>query len=270
MYVETVNTPTIIDSSRTNIPSIINTHSIDINHQVPFEDKSMLKLALSEFVGSFIFIYIAIAGVNQCVLTSLESESDVNQIQVAICFALGLTSGVCLSKYSGGHLNPAISFSIYLFEYNFTFNHLVIYMISQLTGGICAGLLSILIYYSWLDKYNDELVVGTYGTLRNPNNDIFPAIIDQFIGSLLLMFGIMNVSNIRCKPFIIGLILGGLALFQGSNGFAFNMARDLGPRIASTILFGSISFSSMDYWFYIPIIIPFLGAPVGYLLSYYI
>lgn len=215
-----------------------------------------------EFLGTFAFVYISLAGVNQTVLSGSNS-----QLEVAICFAVGLTTGIYIAGKSGGHLNPAVSVTVYFTKHDFSLWRMFGYIVSQVLGAFAAALLVIAVYYGWINNYSDEQMVGSFGTLKNPGNSLFGSILDQFIGSAILMFGITSIPDIKCKPMIIGMILGALALFQGSNGFAFNLARDFGPRAASAIVFGKTPFSSMDYWFWVPMVVPFFGVPFGWVIA---
>ena len=225
-----------------------------------YGDRPLWKDISLEFFGTFLFVYISIAGVNQVGLTG-----STDQFQVALCFALGLTSGIVVAGPSGGHLNPAVSLTIYATSKEFDLSRLIGYMIAQLCGGFAAGLLVLAVYWSWINNYPESnALIGSFGTLKNPNNSLVSAIIDQFVGSALLMFGIMATPDSWTKPLTIGAVLGGLGIFQGTNSFAFNLARDLGPRIASAIVFGSDVFSAQDYWFWVPIVIPFFGVAFGW------
>lgn len=225
-------------------------------------ERPLVKNMLLEFFGTFSFVYVSLAGVNQAVLTQANSQLD-----IAICFAFGLTAGIYIAGKSGGHLNPGVSFALFLTGHDMTFKKLVGYVAAQMLGGFAAALLVIAVYYGWINEFSDEAMVGSFGTLKNPGNSLFGSILDQFVGSAILMFGITAVPDMKCKPVIIGLLLGSLALFQGSNGFAFNLARDFSPRVASAIVFGSTPFSSMDYWFWVPMVVPFFGIPFGWLLA---
>lgn len=220
--------------------------------------RNTFKDAILEYIGTFAFVYISLAGVNQAVLTNQS------QLHIAICFALGLSSGIILAGKSGGHLNPAVTLTVYATTKDFGFTKLIAYIVAQLCGGFSAGLLVLAVYWSWINNYeNEDMFIGTFGTLQNENNSLFAAIVDQFIGSALLMFGIMATPSSWSKPITVGAILGGLGLFQGSNGFSFNMSRDFSPRLASLIVFGSDVFTAQDYWFWVPIVIPFFGVPFG-------
>jgi MIP family channel proteins len=231
------------------------------------EPLPLLHEALLEMVGTAFFVYISLAGVHQAVLGSISSGSTVDQIHISICFALGLTTGIVLALKSGAHLNSSVSFTLWLGG-QITLQKFVCYVIAQLVGGFLGALLVIALYYSRIKHYTESnALIGSFGTLKDPTNSLFASILDQTIGSALLMFGIMKAVDNKFKPFVIGLVLGGLGLFQGSNGFAFNLARDLAPRIASTIIYGSDPFTVQSYWFWVPMCMPFVGMPIGYWLS---
>ena len=228
-----------------------------------YTKRPLWKDIVCEFFGTLTFVYISLAGVNQVVLSNSG-----DQLQVALCFALGLSSGIIVAGKSGGHLNPAVTFTMYATESGFSVSRMIGYILAQVCGGFAAGLLVLAVYYSWIDKLQDpKSSIGSFGTLRDSHNSLFAGVIDQFIGSALLMFGVMVTPASWSKPITVGAILGGLGLFQGSNGFAFNLARDFGPRAASAIVFGADAFSAVDYWLWVPALVPFIGIPFGWLLS---
>lgn len=223
-----------------------------------FIERPLWKDTMLEFFGTYLFVYISLAGVNQIVLSGSG-----DQFHIAVCFAVGLASGVVVANKSGAHLNPAITFSKYLFEGEVDAKKMISYILAQVFGGFMAGLTVLAVYYSWINNLPDVVSIGSFGTIKNDNNSLISAIVDQFIGSALLMFGITYTSN----PIIIGMILGGLGMFQGTNGFAFNLARDFGPRVASSIVFGSDTFKLGGHWFWVPMVVPFIGVPFGLYMS---
>ena len=226
------------------------------------DERPLWKDVMSEFAGTFLFVYVSLAGVNQAVLTNQ------NQFHIAVCFAFGLTAGIVVANKSGGHLNPAVSMITYLTDPSFSAERLMGYIGAQMLGGLFAAMAVLAVYYSWIDQTkHKETFAGTFGTLRDPNNSLFSSVIDQFIGSALLMFAIVVIPSSALKPLAIGSSLGALGLFQGTNGFAFNLARDLGPRIVSTFILSSVPFTAADHWFWVPAIIPFFGVAFGFLLA---
>lgn len=225
------------------------------------------KEALLEVIGTAFFVYISLAGVHQAVLGALSTGSSVDQLHVSICFALGLTTGIVVSLKSGAHLNSSVSFTLWLAG-EIPFVKFVAYLLAQMVGGFLGALLVMAVYYSRISKFTESnALIGSFGTLRDPSNSLGSSILDQILGSAFLMFGILKAPDNKYKPLVIGMVLGGLGLFQGSNGFAFNMARDLAPRIASTIIYGVDPFTVEDYWFWVPMCMPFIGMPIGYIVA---
>ncbi len=229
-------------------------------------ERPLFHDALLEMTGTALFVYISLAGVHQAVLAALSASSTVDQLHIAICFVLGLSSGIVIASKSGAHLNTSVSFTLWLAG-KISFVRFVGYALAQFVGGFLGALLVMAHYYSRSKLFPEGSLVGAYGTLKDPSNSLFSSILDQIIGSALLMFGILRAPDNKYKPIVIGLVLGGLGLFQGSNGFAFNLARDLAPRVASTIIYASAPFTTEDYWFWVPMCMPFVGMPIGYILD---
>jgi glycerol uptake facilitator-like aquaporin len=228
-----------------------------------FVKRPLWKDAVSECIGTMLFVYISLAGVNQSILTNQ------GQLPIAICFTLGLSSGIVVAGKSGGHLNPAVSAITYLTTPEFGLTRLIAYIASQLLGGFVAGLLVLSVYYSWINNYENKDVIfaGAFGTLRASGNNLFSSVLDQMYGSALLMFAIIVIPDSKFKPMLIGLALGGLGLFQGTNGFGLNPARDMGPRLASSVVFGAMPFTAESNWFWVPTVVPFVGVALGALLA---
>ena len=122
--------------------------------------------------------------------------------------------------------------------------------------------------------------VSTAGIFATYPTDLYPistAILffDQFFGTLTLTLIVNGLTESRQPnpnspsliPLLVGLIVVALGLCMGVNcGYAINPARDLGPRIFSSFLYGSDVFIAHDYFFWIPIVAPILGGTAGALL----
>jgi glycerol uptake facilitator protein len=95
--------------------------------------------------------------------------------------------------------------------------------------------------------------------------------IDQVVGTALLMTMVLAVGDKRnlapdpkMAPLIVGLTVLGIGLAFGSNaGYAINPARDFGPRLLAFAAGWHDVFSASNYYFWIPIVGPILGAAVG-------
>lgn len=95
--------------------------------------------------------------------------------------------------------------------------------------------------------------------------------ITEFIGTFILMFGIMGIGASKMaagiSPIAIGLLIWVIGLsLGGPTGYAINPARDFGPRLAHFLL--PIKNKRDSDWAYswIPIIAPILGGIVGTVL----
>ena len=107
-------------------------------------------------------------------------------------------------------------------------------------------------------------VFCTAPAIRNP----FSNFISEFIGTFVLVFGILMIGANRftdgLNPIVVGLLV--LAIGQslgGTTGYAINPARDLAPRLAHALLpIPGKRDSDWDYaW--IPVIGPIFGGIGG-------
>ncbi|EYC07940.1 hypothetical protein Y032_0068g213 [Ancylostoma ceylanicum] len=95
-----------------------------------------------------------------------------------------------------------------------------------------------------------------------------PFISDEVAGTALLMFFVCVIIDKRIAipgwvhPFLFGFVVIMIGTSVGMNvGYPINPARDLGPRIFMLFIgYGSQAFTYHDYYFWIPIIAPLVGA----------
>ncbi|EPB74800.1 hypothetical protein ANCCEY_06107 [Ancylostoma ceylanicum] len=93
-------------------------------------------------------------------------------------------------------------------------------------------------------------------------------IIQRVAGTALLMFFVCVIIDKRIAipgwvhPFLFGFVVIMIGTSVGMNvGYPINPARDLGPRIFMLFIgYGSQAFTYHDYYFWIPIIAPLVGA----------
>ncbi|HEX3649600.1 MAG TPA: aquaporin, partial [Pseudonocardiaceae bacterium] len=102
------------------------------------------------------------------------------------------------------------------------------------------------------------------------------ALRDQIIGTAILLFVIVAITDLRnnkfadgLAPISIGLLIVGIGMAWGTNaGYAINPARDLGPRFASWITGYGTAWTDQygnQYW-WVPIVGPIIGGIVGVFL----
>ncbi|KAF9568866.1 hypothetical protein BGW38_008819, partial [Lunasporangiospora selenospora] len=142
----------------------------------------------------------------------------------------------------GGHLNPAVTLAMAIFR-GFAWADVLIYWIAQFAGAFFGALIVYITNYSAIKAANPATTIGIFITgLQNE-----------------------NVSTTAGFPLIIGLSLAAIGTSFGyETGFALNPARDLAPRLLTFIFgWGWTAFSRQSYYFWVPIVAPFIGAVGG-------
>lgn len=100
------------------------------------------------------------------------------------------------------------------------------------------------------------------------------ALIDQIIGTSVLLFGMIAVSDknnlnldMKHRPFMITLVITMTCVAFNTNcGAIFNPARDLSPRLLTYLVgYGSEVFDNIHgtYWFFAAVVGPHVGAILG-------
>ncbi|KIQ18973.1 MIP/aquaporin family protein [Rhodococcus sp. MEB064] len=235
----------------------------------------------AEFAGTMILILFG-AGVVAQVVSGGESGSLGDHDSIAWAWGLGVMFGVYVAgRATGAHLNPAVTLSFALFR-GFAWSKVAPYALAQTLGAFVAALLVRWNYNDMLNAIDPEHTTATqtiFSTL--PGNGTLPvslgsALIDQIIGTAILLFLIVAVTDTRnspplsnMAPLIIGFIVVAIGFAWGTNaGYAINPARDFGPRLASFITgYGGAwrdQYGSLYFW--VPIVGPIIGGPIGVLL----
>ena len=231
----------------------------------------------AEFAGTMILILFGV-GVVALVVAGGIGDHD----SIAWAWGLAVTLGVYVSaRISGAHLNPAVTVTLALFR-GFSWSKVAPYALAQTAGAFVAALIVRWNYSEVIAAFdpgntiksqgifstlpgNGELPVGTGGALR-----------DQIIGTAILLFCILAVGDARSSaptanlaPFIVGLIVVAIGFAWGTNaGYAINPARDFGPRLATffTGYGGAWRDQTGSLYFWVPILGPLIGGPLGALL----
>jgi glycerol uptake facilitator protein len=228
----------------------------------------------AEFAGTLILILFGTGVVAQVVAGGLGGHDS-----IAWAWGLGVTFGVYVAaRISGAHLNPAVTVALAIFR-GFSWSKVAPYAVAQILGAFVAALLVRWNYSEVIAAFdpghtaksqiifstlpgNGALPVGTGGALR-----------DQIIGTAILLFLILAVTDVRSSspaanlaPFIIGLIVVAIGFAWGTDaGYAINPARDFGPRLASFLTgYGSAWRDQYgNFYFWVPIVGPLIGAVLG-------
>jgi glycerol uptake facilitator protein len=245
---------------------------------------------VGEFLGTFILVFFGCGSVCAAVTTGAQ----VGIFQVAIVWGIGIATAIYLTaSLSGAHLNPAVTVSFAVWG-AFPKNRVAGYITTQVVAAFVAAAILHLIFGGTILRYESvagiergkvgseasAMVYGEY--FPNPGGKPLPvsgpvsgltAFFAETVGTatlVLVIFGVTDPNN-RDRPQIltapiIGLTVTILISLLGPITMAcFNPARDLGPRLFSSLAgWGWVPFTANGTgWLTVYIVAPILGGLLG-------
>jgi glycerol uptake facilitator protein len=228
----------------------------------------------AEFAGTLILILFGVGVVAQVVAGGIGDHDS-----IAWAWGLGVVLGVYVAaRISGAHINPAVTLALAVFR-GFSWSKVLPYMVAQTLGAFVAALLVRWNYTEVIAAFDPGHTIKSQGIFSTlPGNGALPvgtwgAFRDQIIGTAILLFLVLAITDLRgtspganLAPFVIGLIVVAIGFAWGTDaGYAINPARDFGPRLASYFTgYGSAWRDQYgNFYFWVPIIGPFIGGLVG-------
>ena len=199
----------------------------------------MLVKFLAEFFGTMLLIILG-DGVVANVTLNKSGMKGAGSIQITIAWGLAvMVPAFIFGAASGAHFNPALTIALAV-DNSLPWAEVPVYIIGQFAGAIVGACIVYLMFKDQFDATDDPgTKLGVFSTgpsIPNIPRNIFCEAVATFV----LVFAIKGVpgaapagvGNLLVFGIIvsIGMSLGGLT------GYALNPARDIGPRIAHTIL----------------------------------
>ncbi|KAM3867567.1 aquaporin-3a [Diretmus argenteus] len=236
----------------------------------------LLRQALAECLGTLILVMFGCGAVAQVVLSS-GSHGVFLTVNFAFGFAATLGILVC-GQVSGGHLNPAVTFALCLLGRE-RWRKFPTYFAFQTLGAYLGAAIIYAMYYDALCDHPGNFAVtgvngtaGIFATYPGKHLTTVNGFFDQIIGTAALIVCILAIVDPYNNPipqgleaFTVGFVVLVIGLSMGFNsGYAVNPARDLGPRIFTSMAgWGTEVFTTRNCWFLVPIFAPFLGTIIG-------
>jgi glycerol uptake facilitator protein len=245
-----------------------------------------------EVLGTFLLVFFGCGSI----CTAVTTGALVGVFQVAMVWGLGIATAIYLTGgLSGAHLNPAVTITLAVFR-RFPARKIVPYIAAQMLGAFLASAVLFLVFAQAIGVYESahEIVRGGPGSEASamvfgeyfpnpggrPLNDALRAIMSpgrafdtEAIGTGVLLLVILGVTDPRNRSFpkaftapAIGLTVTLLICLFGPLTMAcFNPARDLGPRIFSSLAgWGAIPFTVNGAgWLTVYCLAPILGGLAG-------
>ncbi len=169
----------------------------------------MSKRLGAEFVGTF---WLVLGGCGSAVLAAAFPELGIGFVGVALAFGLTvLTMAFAVGHISGCHLNPAVSIGLWAGG-RFPARDLAPYIISQVLGGITAGLVLFIIASG---KPGFSVAAGFasngYGAHSPGGYSLGAALVCEVVMTLMFLVIILGATDTRAPqglaPIAIGLAL---------------------------------------------------------------
>ena len=249
---------------------------------------------MAEAIGTWLMVFVGTAVIAAAVL----SNAHVGLWQVAVVWAVAIAMAIYLTgAVSGAHLNPAVTLAFAIFRpKEFPVVLLLPYWLSQMLGAALAGLSVLILYGSFIRRYEEQnglsrgepgsqltaMLFGDYfpnpglmGTGEAAATLVSPlaVVAVEAVGTgilVLVIFALVDRRNSSLPvkylaPVFIGLtiamLISSLApLTQGG----WNPARDFGPRLVSYFAgWGSVAIPGPYGGFWAYLVGPLIGGPLG-------
>jgi glycerol uptake facilitator protein len=242
----------------------------------PERDRKMTSPFLGEFMGTLVLVLLGNA-VNAGVLLKKSKAENSGWIVITAGWAFAVMCGVFVAIACGSsdaHLNPAVTLGFAVRSSDFS--KLWPYLAAQMLGAF-AGAILVWIHYlpHWAQTPDAASKLACFSTSPAIRN-VATNLISEIIGTFVLVFVVGAIFSkavagpglaFGLGPYLVGSLVWGVGLsLGGTTGYAINPARDLGPRLAHTIL--PITGKGSSDWGYagIPVVGPLIGGALAGLL----
>ena len=231
---------------------------------------------IAELFGTMLLVLLGNGVVANVVLKDTKGSAG-GWIVISAGWGVAVYVAVmCTAKYSGAHLNPAVTVGL-VAAGHFPSAEMPSYIAAQMIGAMIGAGLVYLTYAKHYDVTDDAgAKLATFSTTPNipslPNN-----VFSEVIGTFVLVFAALSITDgnfqLGTDPEAVGkvglgsvgalpisLVVFGIGLsLGGTTGYAINPARDLGPRIMHQLL--PIRGKGNSDWSYawVPVIGPLVG-----------
>ncbi|KAF5325514.1 hypothetical protein D9619_009709 [Psilocybe cf. subviscida] len=238
-----------------------------------------IRKPVAEFLAVAILVVFGAGGDCSAVLSTnpdVASSHKGEFLSTNLGWAIGLALGIWVSAgISGGHVNPAVTIALAVWR-GFPWRMVPVYIFAQLMGGIVGAGLVYAQYIHAIDIFEGgrhirtPATAGLFSSFALDYMTNVSCFFSEFLGAAILVFMIMAATDknnaappLSILPVVAFLTLLGLGVALGmQTAFAFNPARDFGPRLFLTMVgYGQELYTFRNqYWLWCMIMGPILGA----------
>ena len=180
----------------------------------------------AEFLGTFVFVFVA----SGAVLVNIF-YGDIGTLGVALATGFSLSTMIYATYHiSGGHLNPAVTVSLWLTQ-KITGTMAFFYICAQILGSFAAG-------FAILFIYGAKSLEFSLGAPRVGTSDQIAMIAEVLLTAMLTFVVFATLvdrrSHLAFGPLAVGFFVVFATIAAGQiSGAVLNPARVLGPMILS-------------------------------------
>jgi glycerol uptake facilitator protein len=235
---------------------------------------------IAEVLGTAMLILLGNGVVANVVLAQTKGHAG-GWIVITAGWAVAVAATVyAFGRISGAHINPAVTLALASIG-GFSWSLVPGYILAQIVGGFLGATLVWLTYLAHWELTPDTGAKLACFSTGPAVRRMTPALITEFIGTAVLVFAVLSFGRVAAGastdqeawagavgtwfgPGLVGLIVFAIGLsLGGPTGYAINPARDLGPRLAHSIL--PIAGKGHSDWSYawVPVVAPILGGVAG-------
>jgi glycerol uptake facilitator protein len=228
---------------------------------------------VGEFLGTFVLIVLGNGVVAGALLKRSKAE-NAGWISITAGWAIAVFAGVAVSAALGdkdGHLNPAFTVASVMMTGHAM--RLLTYIPAQVLGAFCGGVVVWLHYRPHWELTEDKgAKFACFATAPAVDAPVWN-FLSEVVGTFVLVLVATALFSKRIAPagvapglgpMLVGALVWGIGLsLGGTTGYAINPARDLGPRMAHSML--PIAGKGSSGWGYswVPVLGPVAGAALA-------
>ncbi len=232
---------------------------------------------MAEFFGTLVLVLFGDGVVAMVLLFAPSVPGEIVHggfTNITFGWGLAVTMGVYIAnRISGAHLNPAVTLALAVCG-GFPWRKVIPYSLAQIAGAFVAAALVFWNYYPAFRAVDPNLdhTAGVMTTFPAFPNAPYAGLLDQVIGTALLLLMIMAITDERNQPpganlapVLIGSVVVAVGMcFGGMHGYAINPARDFGPRLFTVVAgFKNNGLTDGALVFWVPIVGPLIGGVIG-------
>ena len=223
----------------------------------------MIHNIMSEFLGTALMIVFGV-GVHCDEVLNKTKYRGSGHLFAITTWGFGIT--IVLMVFGGVCINPAMAFAQAILGM-IPWNCFIPYCVAEFLGGLCGACIVYVMYADHfkasenvVDSVAIRNIFSTNPNIRNLSRNFFVEAFDTFV-FLSSVLGIAKYSE-KMLPIGVGILVWAVGMgLGGPTGFAMNPARDLGPRLAYTLLpIKNKTDNDWQYGLLVPGIAPFVGA----------